>query len=123
LAAAGIRMNLRAKGTRRKEHGLQKQKKEDTAPRTPKGRTCRTKLGKDPACKFGIEDPDIRRRMRLKIERRSEEIDRKVFEPQLVKRATTMCSGLRRVQDWTLWRGRPPPKRKKRQQTEQKPVM
>jgi hypothetical protein len=85
-----------AKGTWTSEKG-----KEDTAPRTPKGSTCKMKFGKDPTCKFRIEDPDVRRRMRLKIERSSEETDRKGFEPEFVKRATRMCSGLQRVQDWT----------------------
>jgi hypothetical protein len=38
LAPAGIRMTHIAKVARRKEHGLQRQGKDDVAPRTPKGR-------------------------------------------------------------------------------------
>jgi hypothetical protein len=30
-----------------------------------------------------------------------------------VKRATGMSSALRKMRNWTLWRGRPPPKHKK----------
>jgi hypothetical protein len=70
------------------------------------------KLWNDPAGKIGIEDPDTKRQLRLKTERTSEEIDGKVFEPEFVKRATRMSSGLRNVKDWALWSGRPPPKRK-----------
>jgi hypothetical protein len=35
------------------------------------------------------------------------------LEPELTKQATGMTSGLRTSKHWTLWRGRPPPKRKK----------
>jgi hypothetical protein len=30
-----------------------------------------------------------------------------------VKQAAGMSSGLQKVRDWTMWRGRPPPKWKK----------
>jgi hypothetical protein len=70
------------------------------------------KLGKDPSCVFGKEDPDIRRLMRLKMERRLK-IYGKVFETGVVKRATGMSIRLRIVQDWRRWKGRPPPKRKR----------
>jgi hypothetical protein len=110
LGAARIRMILHGKVAQRKEHGLQRKGKDDVAPRTPKGCTCRMKFWKDTECKIGIEDPDTRRQLHLKTERTSEEIDKKVFEPESVKRATRMSSGFQKVKDWTLWRGRPPPK-------------
>jgi hypothetical protein len=42
----------------------------------------------------------------------------KTFRLQIVKRAKEVSSGLRRIRMWTLWRGRPPPKRKKKLRTE-----
>jgi hypothetical protein len=94
LGAARIRMTLCAKVARRKEYGLQRKGKDAIAPRTPKGCTCRMKLWKDPAGKIRIEDPDTKRQLCLKTERTSEEINRKVFKPEVVKRAVGMSSGL-----------------------------
>jgi hypothetical protein len=42
LAPAGMRMTHRARVALRKKHGLQRQGKDDIAPRTPKGRMSRT---------------------------------------------------------------------------------
>jgi hypothetical protein len=63
------------------------------------------------------------------MERTSEELNRKAFGLEFVKRATRMSSGLRKmrnwnlrggcpplewkIKNWTLGRGRPPPKWKK----------
>jgi hypothetical protein len=41
----------------------------------------------------------------LKIERRSEELDRKAFGLEFVKRAFGISSEIQRIKDWTLWRG------------------
>jgi hypothetical protein len=73
-------------------------------------------------------NPGTRRQLRLKVERASDRIDRKAFGLEFVKRARGVFSGLRKVTHWkvcrdrrppkreykdqTLWRGRPPPKRK-----------
>jgi hypothetical protein len=43
MLAAGMRMTQHAKVERRKEHGLQRQVKDDIAPRTPKRETSRKK--------------------------------------------------------------------------------
>jgi hypothetical protein len=40
----------------------------------------------------------------------------KTFRLQIVKRAKEVSSGLRRMRKWILWRGRPPPKCKKKLQ-------
>jgi uncharacterized damage-inducible protein DinB len=48
---------------------------------------------------------------------------RKNLELEFVKRANGMSSRLRRMMDRTLWRVRPPPKRKKKLQIEQESVM
>jgi hypothetical protein len=39
---------------------------------------------------------------------------KKTLDLEFVKRARGMSSGLWKIRKWTLWRGRPPPKRKKR---------
>jgi hypothetical protein len=50
----------------------------------------------------------------LKIERISEELDRKAFGLEFVKRAFGISSGIQRIKDWNLLRGRTPPKRKEK---------
>jgi hypothetical protein len=47
------------------------------------------------------------------------EIVRKSIGLEFKKRTTGMSNGLQKVKDWALWRGRPPPKRKKKLHTEQ----
>jgi hypothetical protein len=79
-----------------REHGLQRQGKDDIAPRTAKGRTSRMKHWKGPKCKIGIMDPNARRQLRLKIERTSDEFDRKAFRLKFVKRATKISMGCER---------------------------
>jgi hypothetical protein len=39
------------------------------------------------------------------------------------ERAAGSPVALRKIEKWTLWRGRPPPKRKKEQGTEEEPIM
>jgi hypothetical protein len=43
------------------------------------------KRWKGPECKVGIKDPDSRPQLRLRIERTSEEIDRKAFRLEFVR--------------------------------------
>jgi hypothetical protein len=45
------------------------------------------------------------------------------LELEFLKKAPVMSIGLRQMRNWILWRGRPPPKRKKEPRTEQEPVM
>jgi hypothetical protein len=42
----------------------------------------------------------------------------KTFRLQIVKQTKAVSSGLRRIRKWILWRGRPPPKCKKKLHTE-----
>jgi hypothetical protein len=51
--------------------------------------------------------------MLLKIEKTSEEFDRKAFGLEFVMRATGMSSGLQKMRNWTLWRDWPPPRWKR----------
>jgi hypothetical protein len=39
---------------------------------------------------------------------------KKTLELEFVKRACGMSSGFRKIWKWTLWKGRPPPKRKRK---------
>jgi hypothetical protein len=59
--------------------------------------------------KIGIKDPSTRRQLRLRIKKTSDEIFRGEIAKQVVG-----TSELRRMKKWTLWRGRHPPKRKKK---------
>jgi hypothetical protein len=47
----------------------------------------------------------------------------KTFRLEIVKRAAVTSMGLRRILNWTLWRGRPVPKRKEELQVEREPVI
>jgi hypothetical protein len=80
LVAAGMRMTHCAIVARRKERGLQRQGKDDIAPRILKGRTSRKKHWKGLECKIGIKKPGTRRQLRLQIERTSEEFDRSLSD-------------------------------------------
>jgi hypothetical protein len=66
------------------------------------------KRWKGPECKIGIKDLYTRQQLHLKIERTSEELDRKAFGSEFMKRATGMTSRLRKMRNLALWRYRPP---------------
>jgi hypothetical protein len=66
---------------------------------------------------MGIKDPRTRRHLRLQIERKTEEFSRKALGLGFLERENETSSGLLKIRNWTLWRGRPPPKRKKYKQT------
>jgi hypothetical protein len=85
-----MRMTHSAEVARRRAHGLQRQEKDDIAPRTPKGRTSRKKRWKGLECKIGIKNPGTRQQLRRKFERTSEEFDRNACRLEFMKRATWM---------------------------------
>jgi hypothetical protein len=89
----------------------QEQSMIDIVPETTKGRTSGKRRWNGPECKIGIKDSGTRRQPHLKIERRSEGLERKPFRLQVMRRAVGMSSRLRKVRDRTMWRVRPPPKR------------
>jgi hypothetical protein len=66
-----------------------------------------------------IEGMNRREQPRLEGVRKCNDIMWKTFRLEIVKRANEMSSGLQKVRKWTLWRGRPPPKQKKKLHTEQ----
>jgi hypothetical protein len=67
-----------------------------------------------------IKDLRTRWQLRLKSESKSSEFDRKASRLEFVKRANGMSNGFRKIRKWMLWRGRPPPKRKKNLQIRSK---
>jgi hypothetical protein len=46
-----------------------------------------------------------------------------ILREKIPKYVVETSSELQQMRNWTLWRGRPPPKRKKEPRTEQEPVM
>jgi hypothetical protein len=64
-----------------------------------------------------------RQQRRLESMGNSIEVFGKAIGLQFRKRAARSSVMLRNTKNWTLWRGQPPPKRKKRLHTEQEPVM
>jgi hypothetical protein len=56
---------------------------------------------------------DLKEQLYLLNERKTSGIYKKTIGLEIVKRAVRISSGMRKVTDWTLWRGRPPPKRKR----------
>jgi hypothetical protein len=105
------------------------------AQRSPTGGTFEHRCRRGPECSNGIrdrgrrriKDPSTRRQLRLKIKWTSKQIDRKIFygilREQIPKHVVETSSRLQQRRNCTLWRGRPPPKRKKEPRTEQEPVM
>jgi hypothetical protein len=68
----------------------------------------------DPESSTGVKDSSIRRRLHLKIERTADgRIFGKTYRLEIAKRVAGSSVGLQKIRNWTSWRGRPPPKRKK----------
>jgi hypothetical protein len=132
-AAAGIRTTSCAKVARGWEHGLQRQGKDDIAPRTRKGRTEENRRSKGPKCKNCIRNrglrQHLRRRMRirnlcgrrplyLRNEGTTSGIYRRTIVLEIAKQVVGTSNVLRKIRKWILWRSRHPPKWKKRSCTE-----
>jgi hypothetical protein len=138
LAVAGMRTTRRATVAWSRENFVRKDWTRNQAGQgTPKPRkdgkrlwkgqefndSLREGLRQQPRSEIGIKDPDTRRQLRLRIKRTSDRIDGNTFRLEMVKRANEMSSGLREIRKWTLWRGRPHPKRKKELQVEEELAM
>jgi hypothetical protein len=95
---------------------------------TPKRRKDGEGLWKFPECNNGIKDQGIKQKLHsrkrikdlgdrlplcLRNERTFSRIYRKTIGLEIVKRAVRISSGMRKIKDWTLWRGQHPPKRKR----------
>jgi hypothetical protein len=120
------------------------QNKDDVSPKSPKEGTYEKRLWRSPECKKGIrsrntEEPlhlrkgrktvnsnggwSRRQHPRLKSMGNSIEVFGKTIGLQFGKLADGSSVVLRKMRNWTLWRGRQPPKRKKSLHTKQEPVM
>jgi hypothetical protein len=64
-----------------------------------------------PGMQNGIRDRGLREQLRSKVE--FTKIFRKTTGLEMAKRIARSAVGLRKIKDWTLWRSRPPPKRRK----------
>jgi hypothetical protein len=71
----------------------------------------------------GTGNRHFKEQLRLGNERSTSGIYKKTIGLEIVKRAEGISSRLRRIKDWTWWKGRPLPKWKKELQIQQKLVM
>jgi hypothetical protein len=70
-----------------------------------------------------INNSGIRRLLRHNIEGTSEELDRKTFGLEFIKRAFGISNRIQRIKDWTLWMGSTSSKTEKKLHKEEEPVM
>jgi hypothetical protein len=66
---------------------------------------------------------DFKEQLCLGNGRTTSGIYRKTIGLEIMNRAVGISSELRRIRNWTLWSGWPPPKWKKKLQVQQGPVM
>jgi hypothetical protein len=118
LAAACRRMARRAIPARLKGHCYQGQAKDKAVRRTQKGRTFGKRLRAKLEGSTGIRGRDLKEQLHLGSERTSGRIFRKDLVLEIVKRRVETLLRIRKRNVRTLWRGRSPPKRKKRLHTE-----
>jgi hypothetical protein len=116
MATACRRMTRDAIPAQCKGHCRQGTGRGNVARGAPKGWTLERRRWTHLECNKGIKDRGARRQLRLRKERVSNRIFRKTGELEIKKRTVMSSTGLQEVCYWTLWRGRPPPKRKKRRQ-------
>jgi hypothetical protein len=63
------------------------------------------------------------KKLRLESKENVIKTDRKPTGLEIAMRFARSTVGLQRIKDWTLWKGRSPPKQKKKLQVEREPVM
>jgi hypothetical protein len=133
LTAAGIRKIPRAQVVRRKrrsdeglsvEQGTRNNKARNKfARRTRKGR----KLGRGQEMRQERTNASrkggFKEQLRFGNVRKTRWVYRTNIGMKMVKQVVRTSSRLRKIRKWVLWRGRPPPKRKKEFQVEREPVM
>jgi DNA-binding protein H-NS len=95
--------------------------KDDTERETRKGQTEKNRRSKRPLCKTGIKNPTMNnikgrnpgKRAPLGSGGSRKKDIRDIFREKIMEHGVGISSGLQRRKKWTLWMGRPPPKRKK----------
>jgi hypothetical protein len=89
----------------------------DDAKRAPRDRTPGKRRRVNPEGKTTMRDPVARRQLPLRNVKTAGRLCRgnheDVIGPKIAKRTARSYARMRTKRDWTLWRGRPPPKRKK----------
>jgi hypothetical protein len=95
------------------DHRREVQNKDNVSPESSKGGTFEKRLWKGPECNNGIRDHGLRLHLRRK--REFNKTLKKTLGLEIGKQATVISSGLQKIKNWTLWKGRPPPKWKKKQ--------
>jgi hypothetical protein len=128
LAAAGRKMTRCAKVAQRKGSGLQGpshegpsveqgRRKNQTGNKFARGTRKDRTLGMRQLVRRegtnGTRNQDFEEQLRLGSERTPSKFERRAFGLEFIKQRNGMSSGLRKIKNWTLWNGRPPPKRKK----------
>jgi hypothetical protein len=113
LVAACRRMPHRAIPARRKGYGRRGPGRDIVEIGAPKGRTSGTRRRAKPESITGIRNEGSRQRLCLRSKTTLGRFFRKTIELEIVKRTVGSSVRLGKMNDRTLWKGRPPPKRKK----------
>jgi hypothetical protein len=114
LTAAKIKVTHHARVTWPRVKFVRKEcTRDQTEQETAKGRKDGG-LWNGPKCNSDIKNHRTRQQLRLGNEKTTSMIYRKAIRLEIVKRTLRISSVFRKTRKWTLWRGRPPPKRKKR---------
>jgi 5-methylcytosine-specific restriction endonuclease McrA len=87
--------------------------KDNVVQRNLRGQTFGNRRRALPNCNNDITDRGLRRELRLGSRDVFYEALGQTLELEIVKRAVGISMRSRKVSDWTLWRGRPPPKRRR----------
>jgi hypothetical protein len=82
--------------------------------RSHEGPMVKKRQSKITKCNNGIQDRGTKWQLCLSKEKTSSRTFRKIVELEIEKQIVRSSTGLQEVGDWTLWRGWPPLKRKKR---------
>jgi hypothetical protein len=113
---------LCSSGTAQVKSRQEKSDQKRRCSRSPYRTDARERRRVDPEGNTGIKDPGARRQLRLRNEETAGRISwkthEKMFGLEIVKRIAGSPVPLQKGKVWTLWRGRPPPKRKKGPHTE-----
>jgi hypothetical protein len=85
----------------------------DVLQGAPKGQTIGKKCRAQLECVNGIRDQNLKEQLRLREDRTSGRIFRKTAELEIAKQLVGTSTRLWKMSVRALWRGQPPPKRKK----------
>jgi hypothetical protein len=96
-----------------RERSTKREAKDDAVRGTPKGRTCEKRRRTQPRCNSGIKDRGMKQRPHLGRGKTFIEALGQTFGLEVVERTVGSSIRLRSPSIWTLWKCRPPPKRKR----------